>query len=89
MNSLSKATREKSAEEMASDVRELLGGQSPDVTIECSGVEASVRYMVNHNIDLISSLKVWDHGNQVWRLPGACRPWQTRDCDAHCQCCSA
>merc|ERR1711934_538134 len=31
-----KATREKSAEEMASDVRELLGGQSPDVTIECS-----------------------------------------------------
>ena len=39
-----KATREKSAEQMAADVRELLGGESPDVTIECSGVEASVRY---------------------------------------------
>jgi len=39
-----KATREKSAEQMAADVRELLGGQSPDVTIECSGVEASVRF---------------------------------------------
>merc|ERR1712020_89511 len=39
-----KATREKSAEEMAADVREMLGGQSPDVTIECSGVEASVRF---------------------------------------------
>ena len=87
MKSLSKATREKSAEEMASDVRELLGGQSPDVTIECSGVEASVRYMVNHDTDLISSLKVWDHGNQVWRLPGACGPGQTRNHDAHRQCC--
>merc|ERR1719337_448269 len=29
---------------MAADVRELLGGHKPDVTIECSGVEASVRF---------------------------------------------
>ena len=45
IQSVLQATREKSAEEMASDVRELLGGESPDVTIECSGVESSVRYM--------------------------------------------
>ena len=44
IQSVLKATREKTAEEMASDVKELLGGQSPDVTIECSGVESSVRY---------------------------------------------
>ena len=43
INCCLKATREKSAEQMAADVRELLGGESPDVTIECSGVEASVR----------------------------------------------
>ena len=70
-----KATREKSAEEMAADVRELLGGQSPDVTIECSGVEASVRYLTHPDIrSIILSLKVWDYGNQVWRLPGPCGP---------------
>merc|ERR1711970_1181605 len=56
-----KATREKSAEQMAADVRELLGGQSPDVTIECSGGQR----------------QVWDHGNQIWRLPGARRPRKT------------
>ena len=37
------ATRGKTAEEMAADVKELLGGEMPDITIECSGVESSVR----------------------------------------------
>merc|ERR1711874_639548 len=31
-------------EEMAADVQALLGGDKPDVTIECSGVEASIRF---------------------------------------------
>merc|ERR1719242_1766289 len=39
-----KATRGKTAEEMAADVKELLGGEMPDITIECSGVESSVRF---------------------------------------------
>jgi len=34
----------KSAEEMAVEVEQLMGGHKPDVTIECSGVEASVRF---------------------------------------------
>ena len=29
---------------MADDIEALFGGNKPDVTIECSGVEASVRY---------------------------------------------
>ena len=40
---LFQATRGKTAEEMAADVKELLGGEMPDITIECSGVESSVR----------------------------------------------
>jgi len=39
-----KATRGKTAEDMAADVKELLGGEMPDITIECSGVESSVRF---------------------------------------------
>ena len=39
------ATRGKTAEEMAADVKELLGGEMPDITIECSGVESSVRWI--------------------------------------------
>ena len=35
--------RDKTAEEAAADIEELLGGNKPDVTIECSGVEASIR----------------------------------------------
>ena len=48
----------------------------------------------NHNVGYefpiyrFLSMKVWNHGNQVWRLPGACWPWQARNYDAHCQCCS-
>ena len=61
---ISQATREKSAEEMASDVRELLGGQSPDVTIECSGVEASVRYLTNYDI---SSIYPVTEGSGSWQ----------------------
>jgi len=34
----------KSAEDMAGEVEALLGGHKPDVTIECSGVEASIRF---------------------------------------------
>jgi len=34
----------KSAEDMAGEVETLLGGHKPDVTIECSGVEASIRF---------------------------------------------
>ena len=33
----------KSAEEMAAEVSTLLGGDMPDVTIECSGAEPSIR----------------------------------------------
>ena len=33
----------KTAEEMVVDIEMLLGGNKPDVTIECSGVEASIR----------------------------------------------
>ena len=40
---LFQATRGTTAEEMAADVKELLGGEMPDITIECSGVESSVR----------------------------------------------
>jgi len=39
-----KATREKTPEQMADDIEALFGGNKPDVTIECSGVEASVRF---------------------------------------------
>ena len=42
---LFQATRGKTAEEMAADVKELLGGEMPDITIECSGVESSVRWI--------------------------------------------
>lgn len=38
-----KASR-KPAEEQAEEVTQLFGGHKPDVTIECSGVEASVRF---------------------------------------------
>lgn len=31
-------------EEMAEDIEKLFGGNKPDITIECSGVEASVRF---------------------------------------------
>ena len=34
----------KPAEEQAEEVTQLFGGHKPDVTIECSGVEASVRF---------------------------------------------
>jgi len=34
----------KTAEEMAEEVEKLFGGHKPDVTIECSGVEASIRF---------------------------------------------
>merc|ERR1712012_711979 len=34
----------KTAEQMADEVADLLGGDKPDVTIECSGVESSVRF---------------------------------------------
>ena len=37
---------EKTPEEMADDIESILGVK-PDVTIECSGVEASVRYKKN------------------------------------------
>merc|ERR1712055_101182 len=39
-----KASLDKTAEEMAAEVEALLGGNKPDVTIECSGVEASIRF---------------------------------------------
>ena len=35
-------TRGKTAEEMAADIESLLG-EKPDITIECSGVESSIR----------------------------------------------
>lgn len=39
-----KVTREKTAEECAADIELLLGGEKPDVTIECSGAEPSIRF---------------------------------------------
>jgi len=39
-----KVERGKTAEEMAGDIENLLGGNKPDVTIECSGVESSIRF---------------------------------------------
>ena len=36
-------TRERSAEQAAGDIADLLGGEAPDVCIECSGAESSVR----------------------------------------------
>jgi hypothetical protein len=34
---------EKTAEDMAAEVAELLGGHKPDIAIECCGVESSIR----------------------------------------------
>jgi len=34
----------KTAEQMAEEIELLLGGNKPDITIECSGVEASIRF---------------------------------------------
>ena len=39
----SQVTRERTAEEAAADIASLLGGEAPDVCIECSGAEPSVR----------------------------------------------
>ena len=36
-------TRERTAEEAAADIASLLGGEAPDVCIECSGAEPSIR----------------------------------------------
>merc|ERR1719264_2425651 len=36
-----KVTRERTAEEAAADIASLLGGEAPDVCIECSGAEPS------------------------------------------------
>jgi len=38
-----KVSSDKSAEEMAEDVGSLLGGNKPDIAIECCGVESSIR----------------------------------------------
>ena len=53
---LFQATRGKTAEEMAADVKELLGGEMPDITIECSGVESSVRWI---SVNIFLDFKVW------------------------------
>ena len=52
---LFQATRGKTAEEMAADVKELLGGEMPDITIECSGVESSVRWI---SVNMFQDIKV-------------------------------
>jgi len=39
-----KVTRERTAEEAAADIASLLGGEAPDVCIECSGAEPSIRF---------------------------------------------
>ena len=39
----SQVTRERTAEEAAADIASLMGGEAPDVCIECSGAEPSVR----------------------------------------------
>ena len=44
----------KSAEEMAAEVSTLLGGDMPDVTIECSGAEPSIRWPVTPASCLVS-----------------------------------
>merc|ERR1711890_190110 len=39
-----KAGGGKTAEEMSAEVESMLGGNKPDITIECSGVEDSIRF---------------------------------------------
>lgn len=39
----SQVTRERTAEEAAADIASLMGGEAPDVCIECSGAEPSIR----------------------------------------------
>jgi len=39
-----KVGTDKTAEQMSAEVESLLGGNKPDITIECSGVEASIRF---------------------------------------------
>ena len=59
---------------------------SPSSAVEWRPVSGNCQ--LRHQ-SMILSPKVWDHGNQVWRLPGARGPRQTRDCDADRQCCRA
>ena len=52
----------KTAEEMALDIETILGGNKPDVTIECSGVEASIRWIevsLNTHSFPLSNLEFW------------------------------
>lgn len=41
-----KVSTDKSAEEMAGEVADLLGGDKPDIAIECCGVESSIRFAI-------------------------------------------
>ena len=55
----SQVTRERTAEEAAADIASLLGGEAPDVCIECSGAEPSVRSVPGNipNIVFLSKKK--------------------------------
>jgi threonine dehydrogenase-like Zn-dependent dehydrogenase len=41
---------DKSPEVMAEELSDLLGGNKPDIAIECSGVESSIRYSVLYTV---------------------------------------
>ena len=55
----------KTAEEMAAEVSALLGGDMPDVTIECSGAEPSIRFIVTPASCLVSKYDQRWHVNTV------------------------
>ena len=77
---------------MADDIEALLGDK-PDVTIECSGVETSIRsdqsIYIGRIIKHQNSLKVWDFLHQVRGVSGLGGTWQARglhsDCERRCE----
>ena len=50
----------KTAEEMAEDVAKLFGGEKPDVTIECSGAEPSIRYGGCNKMNTLQCISIFD-----------------------------
>ena len=59
-------TRERTAEEAAADIASLLGGEAPDVCIECSGAEPSIRSESDQAYPVISvqTLVTLTNGNE-------------------------
>ena len=49
----------KTAEQMAEEVADLLGGDRPDVTIECSGAEPSIRWYCSSTLIPSRTIAAW------------------------------